>query len=77
MSTEKQYTEEMILATNPTRPRLTPADIEAVVKEVQFLRPTGQGRSSKTFHKRAFRPGSTQELAMSLNAHRTELFTGG
>lgn len=27
----KQSTEEMILSTNPTAPRLTPADIEAVI----------------------------------------------
>lgn len=41
MSTETRSTEEMILATNPTRPRLTPADIESVIVDAMYLRPTG------------------------------------
>lgn len=37
----KQSTEEMILATNPKAPRLTPADIEAVIVGEVFHRHEG------------------------------------
>lgn len=37
----KQSTEEMILATNPKAPRLTPADIEAVIVSEVFHRHEG------------------------------------